>query len=144
MSKESNMRTGDFMTAEVVTANLADGLHQTFQRMCERGIRHMPVLGDGGQLEGLISDRDLRRPDFVDDGPNKVGYYCLDNTVQVRAAMSTPPVTVGVDEDIREALELFLEHKFGALPVVDTNGALVGILSAHDVLHAFKRQAAPT
>ncbi len=59
------MKVSDYMSSEVVTANLRDGLHQTFYRMLERGIRHMPVVGEGGTLVGIISERDLRRPRFV-------------------------------------------------------------------------------
>ncbi len=136
------MQVADYMTPDVVTANLRDGLHQTFHRMRERGIRHMPVLGEAGKLAGLISDRDLRRPDFVDAGPNTTSYYRLDNDVQVSAAMTHDPVTVEESSDVRDALQLLIDHKFGALPVVDEEGKLVGILSAHDLLRAFRDHCA--
>lgn len=60
----------DYMTPAVVTAKLRDGLHQTFHRMLERGVRHMPLLGDAGEMVGIISERDIRRPEFVDHDSN--------------------------------------------------------------------------
>lgn len=132
------MKVRNYMSSDVVTANLRDGLHQTFRRMLERGIRHMPVLGEHEELVGLISERDLRRPNFVDDGPNVANYYVLDNAVRVEEAMTRAPETVGADDGIHAALDLLISHKYGAVPVVDAEGRLVGILSAVDLLRAFR------
>ena len=62
------MRVRWFMTRKVVTAAPEDGIRETFFRMREARIRHLPVL-DGAQLVGMLSDRDLRRPDWVDEAP---------------------------------------------------------------------------
>ena len=131
------MLVRDYMSTEVICANHSDGLRQTFYRMRERGIRHMPVLGQGEKLVGIISDRDLRRPDWVDDEENVAHYYILDNSNKVEGAMTSPPVTVSKDEAIEVALKLLLKRGFGALPVVDGDGKLVGMLSAVDLLRAF-------
>lgn len=129
-----NVRT--HMTSTVVTANLRDGLRQTFYRMRERGVRHMPVLDDDGRLAGIISDRDLRRPDWVDDEENVAHYYLLDNNVKVEAAMTSSPTTVTGDTPVVDALAVFTKHRYGALPVVDGDNRVVGILSVYDVLNA--------
>jgi len=126
------------MSTDVITANHADGLRQTFYRMRERRIRHMPVLGLLGQLVGVISDRDLRRPDWVDGEENVAHYYVLDNSHKVEEAMTAPAVTVRAGEPIEAALKLLLERGFGALPVVDDEGKLIGMLSAVDLLRAFR------
>jgi acetoin utilization protein AcuB len=126
------------MSTEVISANYSDGLRQTFYRMRERGIRHMPVLGAGEELVGIISDRDLRRPDWVDDEENVAHYYILDNSNKVEGAMTAPPVTVHAADPIATALTLLLARGFGALPVVDDDGKLIGMLSAVDLLRAFK------
>ena len=132
------MNVSDYMTTTVVSANPRDGLHQTFHRMLERNVRHMPVLGDHDELVGIISERDIRRPDFVDDDPNTVHYYVLDNNVKVSDAMSSEPATVTPSDSIQTALDIFIAHKYGALPVVDEAGKLVAILSALDLLKAFR------
>ena len=132
------MKVRDYMSSEVVTANLRDGLHQTFHRMLERGIRHMPVVGERDELVGIISERDLRRPKFVDTEPNIANYYVLDNNIKVEKAMTASPKSVRDDADVREALELLVAHKYGALPVLNGDGALVGVLSAVDLLRAFR------
>jgi len=132
------MKVRDYMSTSVITANLRDGLHQTFHRMLERDIRHMPVVGDDEQLVGIISERDLRRPEFVDEDPNVANYYVLDNSVKVEKAMTAEPKTVRADSDLADALAIFVDHKYGALPVVDAGGRLVGVLSSVDMLRAFR------
>ena len=131
------MKVHEYMTSDVITANTLDGLRQTFYRMRERDIRHMPVLGEDGKLAGLISDRDLRRPNWVDDEENVAHYYLLDNAHKVVDTMAKPPVVVRPDDDIQHAVGILLDRRIGALPVVDDGGSLVGILSAVDLLRAY-------
>jgi len=134
------MQVYEYMSRDVVTANLRDGLRQTFYRMRERGVRHMPVLNDHEKLVGIISDRDLRRPDWVDTEENVAHYYLLDNQKHVEQAMTSNPMVVQPEDEIQEALVLFARYRFGALPVVDEERNLVGILSVYDVLRAFEDQ----
>ena len=131
------MTVKDYMSREVITANLHDGLRQTFYRMRERGIRHMPVLGESGELAGIVSDRDLRRPDWIDREENIAHFYLLDNSHKVVEVMTASPTVVRDDDDILVAVNIAIERKYGALPVVDTNGRLVGMISAVDMLRAF-------
>jgi acetoin utilization protein AcuB len=132
------MKVHQCMTRDVVTANLSDGLRQTFYRMRERDIHHMPVLGDKGTVVGIISDRDLRRPDWVDEEENVAHYYLLDNAHKVSDTMTADPATVGPEEDIQKAVAVLLEKRIGALPVVTEDGRLAGIISAVDMLRAFR------
>ena len=131
------MNVNEYMTNKVVSANLRDGLHQTFHRMMENNVRHMPVIGEKGELVGIISERDIRRPDFVGNERNTAHYYVLDNNVKVQEAMSSTPATVSSGDSMQAALGLFINNKYGALPVVD-DGKLVGILSSVDMLRAFR------
>jgi acetoin utilization protein AcuB len=136
------MKVGDYMSTEVVTANLKDGLRQTFYRMRERGIRHMPVLDEHESMVGVISDRDLRRPDWVDDEENVAHYYLLDNAHKVEDAMARDPWVVHPGDPIQDAVDLVLKHQIGALPVVGDDRKLVGMISAVDMLRAFHESSA--
>jgi len=126
-----------FMSQDAITANLNDGLRQTWIRMRERDIRHMPVLDDHERLAGIVSDRDLRRPDTVDVGT--IDAYRLDDTMKVREVMTTPATTVRADTPLLEAFDVVLSRRFGALPVVDDDGRVLGMLSAWDLLKAARR-----
>ncbi len=43
-------------------------------------------------------------------------------------------ITVGQDETVKAALKKLVDNNIGALPVCDTNGQLVGIISERDIL----------
>ena len=43
---------------------------------------------------------------------------------------------VAAEDPLSRAVDLFLEHHFGALPVIDADGRLAGILTTHDVIRA--------
>ena len=135
------MLVRQYMSTDVVYANPLDGLHQTLLRMREHDIRHMPVLGDGGKLVGIISERDLRRPDFVDPDSNHARAFILDNHTSVSQAMSPAPTTIGPDDKVISALDLFITRHYGALPVMEGDKC-VGVLSSIDLLRAFRDSGA--
>ncbi|HVB81436.1 MAG TPA: universal stress protein [Candidatus Binataceae bacterium] len=112
-----------WMTPHPITAEPAEKLSAVHAKMLSGHFRTMPVLS-GGKLVGVITDRDLRRHE---------GY--LDHT-EVRLAMSAEVATTTRSTPIHEAAQSLLEHKIGALPVVEGE-RLVGIISTSDVLRAF-------
>lgn len=132
------MRVSEYMTRKLVTAAPDDGIRETFFRMRESGIRHLPVL-DGARLVGILSDRDLRRPDWVDEAPDLSHDYQLDDGISVSDLMTRNPITVHTYDSVRTACGLINQHGFGALPVLDKGEHLVGILSKADLVKAFAR-----
>lgn len=61
-------------------------------------------------------------------------YEFLDWTVQ---DVMNRPVTIGPDATLAQAEELFEQHGFNALPVVDSAERLLGIVTSLDLLRAF-------
>ena len=56
------------------------------------------------------------------------------HAVKIRDVMSSPAITVTMDSDIVDAATILVGAGFTALPVVDDDGALVGILTEADLL----------
>ena len=56
---------------------------------------------------------------------------------QVRDVMTTNPVAIGADHSLTEIEKIFAVHDFNGLPVVDANGALIGLVTKLDLLKAF-------
>jgi CBS domain-containing protein len=54
--------------------------------------------------------------------------------MQARDVMTSPAVTVSPYATIKEAARLLIEHRVSGLPVVDTDGALIGLVSEADLL----------
>lgn len=86
------------------------------------GFRHAPVVDAEGRAVGMLSDRDVRE---------HKGF--LPNTL-VSAAMVEPAITVGPDDPIERAAHLMRQRRIGALPVVDAQRRVVGIVTETDLL----------
>lgn len=132
------MKVVNYMTPKVITAKSDDGIRMTFFKMREHNIRHIPVLDEGGKIVGILSDRDLRRPDWVDEDMEISHPYKLDDNLSVKDLMSTNVKFVYTYDSIKKANEYFVATRFGALPVLNREGQVVGMLSTIDVLRAFE------
>jgi CBS domain-containing protein len=98
-------------------------------------IRHLPIVDAKGALVGMLSDRDLRTlsdPYVVMD--EYVGNLQSVLDTNVATLMSTNVFSVKPDSDASEIVKLMLEHKIGAVPVVEPGGMLVGIVSYVDLI----------
>jgi len=96
-------------------------------------IRHFPVV-DGGQLVGVVSQRDLYRASLgsVMQYGERTQYDFL-KTIAVEEVMSHPPVTISPDAPIKDAARLMIDRKIGCLPVMEA-GKLVGLITETDLL----------
>lgn len=130
------LKVSNFMTAKVLVAQADDGIRQTFFRMRENEVRHMPVVDEDRKLVGIISDRDLRRPEWVDEAPDLSHIYNLDDHLSVGDLMTRNVMVTHTYDTIAKATRILLEHRFGAMPVLNKEEELVGMLSAHDLLKA--------
>ena len=134
----SILKVSNFMTQKVITAHPDDGIRHTFFRMREDNVRHFPVVDDDDKLVGIISDRDLRRPEWVDEAPDISHIYNLDDDLTVKDLMSTNMVVAHTYESLHKVTKVLIEHRYGALPVLNKEGDLVGLLSATDLLQALE------
>ena len=126
------MRARDIMTPHPLTLQPFTRIGEAITLMHDNDVRHVPVVR-GAQHVGILSDRDLRA--LWHPGQDLRG----DGRVYDRAVedfMSTDPITVIAETDIDDVIDLLIEHRIGALPVIDADGDLIGIVSAIDVLQA--------
>jgi acetoin utilization protein AcuB len=128
------------MTEKVITAGPEDAVLLAQKRMAEYKIRHLPVVDHENRLVGIISDRDLRSA--LPDGLLKI----LDLTekeietlkhLTVGEVMHPDPVALSPVDTIQDALVIIQKEKIGALPVVDGENRLKGILTTRDLLRTF-------
>jgi acetoin utilization protein AcuB len=105
--------------------------------MRRSGIRHLAVVGDRGQVEGIVTDRDLRSLLFATLADGRAeGVVDVEKTLRerpVRDVMSAPAVTVGPQQSLATTVRLMAERKIGSILVVDDNG-LIGIVTETDLI----------
>jgi len=114
----------DFMTSMPHTVGSEQTITFAQKLMEKHGVRHLPVL-HGGELYGIVSDRDLG----MVAGLNEVN----PDVTTVEEAMTQEAYTVSKDTPLFAVLEEMLEHKYGSVVVVE-GVKIVGILTTHDAL----------
>jgi CBS domain-containing protein len=125
----------ELMTRTPATVTSQATLAQVWDLMRELDIRHVPVVDDG-DLVGMLSDRDLAALDVA-------RLLSLASVDALRRELSRPVVDLMAsdvifaepDTDLGDIIEMMLETKVGALPVVrPETREVVGIVSYIDVL----------
>jgi acetoin utilization protein AcuB len=111
------------------------------QRMRGNNIRHLPVVTEEGTLVGIITDRDLRQANASDE-PHLAAYEwtALLEKLTIQEVMTRQVTTVRQSTPVAVAAQLFVEKKFGCLPVVRDENTLEGIITVTDLLRAYVAQ----
>ncbi|HZU85814.1 MAG TPA: CBS domain-containing protein [Polyangiaceae bacterium] len=125
----------DLMTKGPVTVSPRTTVRQAARLLYTLDVRHLPVVDEEGTLVGMLSDRDLRGvalPLDVDGEHVADRRAALD--APVATLMSGDVISVDLEDDAAVVVELMIDHRIGAIPVVDADGAVVGIVSYVDVL----------
>lgn len=131
------MTAEDIMTENVTTVEESATLADALEVLSELEVRHLPVVRKG-EVIGMISDRDFRSLglDLVSDLENRDRLQARLQT-SVANLMSGDVLSVDRSTDVQEIIDLLLEEKVGAIPVVEgDSNELVGIVSYMDVLRA--------
>ncbi len=129
------MEVRDIMTANPLSARLQTSVFDAIRTLESEQIRHLPIV-EGGELVGIVSDRDLLRYSHAAllEDPDAARTRLQ---VAISTIMTSDPSCVAPEDDVDDAIDLMLENRIGALPVVDeAEGRLVGILSYVDVMRA--------
>jgi len=135
------MYVASSMTADPLCLHPEMSLLQVRDFISGKNFRHFPVTGAANRLVGIVSDRDLRSV-FPSTALNPlVRQDQLERLAQVRvdAIMSRPAIALPREATLDDALLLFDRHSIGALPIVDHDARLVGIITVRDVLGAYRR-----
>jgi acetoin utilization protein AcuB len=131
------MLVQDWMSSKVITVDHDAPILKASKLMKQNGIQHLPVFKEES-LIGIISDRDLKEAQ-----PSKATamdiyelYYLLDE-LKVNSVMSPNLFTITSEESVEKAAATMLKHNISALPVVNLEGGLAGIIAKGDVFRAF-------
>ena len=129
------MKVVDLMTENPLTVEPNDTIGQAEEIMNQENIRQLPVVR-GTELVGIITDRDIRSfisghlfttPEEREKAMN----------TKIATVMTTKPISLSPEDELRDAIELLIEEKVGGIPVVDEAEGLVGIITYVDMLRHF-------
>lgn len=133
------MFVSEIMHIDLISVTPQTTLAEARSLMQENKFRHLPVVEDGNKLVGIITDRDMRDAQPSSLLSEAEYQRTFDKVMQhrVEEVMTRDPLTVSVYFTLQDTLLIMGQKKVGALPVVDEDGYLKGILSTRDLLKSF-------
>jgi CBS domain-containing protein len=147
------MKVADIMTRDVLCVAPDTRVGEIARLLRERAVSGLPVVTESGELVGIITELDLitrhARPQMPNFLPLLGGYITfgskayresLRRITGVVAAdiMTTPVNTISLEASIEDAATLMVSNRSNPLPVVDEDGAMIGIISRADILRVFE------
>ncbi len=132
------------MTRKPAVVGPSDHLEIVQEIFEKYGFHHVPVV-EAGHLAGIVSYTDYLRviQEIYGSAAEQQQNQNLLQTVQVRQVMTDHPVCLSPNDTVEDALRIFKTNHFHAIPVVEANQKLVGILSTHDLIKVLERVLAP-
>jgi CBS domain-containing membrane protein len=128
------VRVYDLMTTPVVTIRADKQLLLVEEVMQWHHIRHVPVVGNDGQIVGIVSHRDLMSAAvstlaFTVAAAERRQHLAMSDVERI---MKRDVISITPDAPVQEAAALMRARSVGCLPVVD-DGYLVGIVTESDM-----------
>ncbi len=143
-----SIKARDVMTREVVWVKRETPLQEVAEKMEEKEISGVPVIGENGTVAGVISEKDFLSQMSVKNTKTCMGLVaeclkvkgCLALSIGAQKAsdmMTSPAVTVDEDTPIVEISNTLSEKNINRVPVTDQHGHLTGIVSRADIVRIF-------
>src|SRR5690606_15741516 len=119
----------EWMTSPVISVSPATSISTAHQIMKEKGIRRLPVLEEGA-LVGIVTIGDVREASPSDATTLSIWELTyLWAQLTVEKVVTRKVLRVRPDTSIIDAAQIMLEGKVSGLPVLDSGGQLVGMLT---------------
>lgn len=115
------------MIEDVVTAKEDTTIHEVIRVLWQKHIGSVIVTDSDSRCKGIFTERDAIR----------VVAQNVDLTLPLSRVMTAKVVTIPIDATLAEARRSAVAHSIRHLPVVDSDGKLVGLLTIRAILDEF-------
>ncbi|MFZ1123185.1 MAG: CBS domain-containing protein [Candidatus Binataceae bacterium] len=119
------MKVEQIMNRNVKVCRPQDSLNKAAQLMWDEPCGAVPVVDDQRKPVGFLTDRDICMAAYTQGKPLE--------ELRVETAMARKVVSCVAEDELGAAAGLMRQHRTRRLPVIDRNGALVGLLSLDDL-----------
>jgi acetoin utilization protein AcuB len=130
----------DCMTRHPILAPLSLRASEAQALMAENNIRHLPVVGDGKRLVGLITRERLAVKADMLGSLNvwEISRFLSDQRVQDLMVKVNDLITITAERTVERAAAIMTEHKIGCLPVIENGNVVIGIVTEIDLLRSYQ------
>ena len=139
-----NATVKDVMTTEVVVVRRDTSFKEMAATLRRYRVSALPVVDDAGTVIGVVSEADLLAKEALAD-PGVMAEVLHHKDVRKAEGltagdlMTRPAVTAAPEDPVEQAARMMHFMRVKRLPVVNSGGELVGIVSRADVLAVFDR-----
>lgn len=123
------------MTQPAVCLHHKKSIDQAWALFEKGRFHHLPIINESNQICGIVSDRDLLRYAVAHRHDGQIG------SKPIASIMRSAVITASAETDIRTIAEVMTQRSFGALPIVDDQQKVEGIVSRSDILRSLVKQA---
>lgn len=152
-----DLPVSQIMSSPAICLSPDETVEQAVGLLVEHGISGAPVVDSDGRLIGLLDDDDLIISEARLHGPTTIeilgAYIPLPGDLRrfndevrqalgrtVREVMDDRPPSIAEGATVEDAATLLHDREVSRLPVVNTAGAVIGVVSSTDLLKALRRQ----
>jgi CBS domain-containing protein len=121
------VKVADLMTRDVRACGIQDSLNAAARIMWDHDCGCAPVVDGHGKLAGIVTDRDICMAAYTQGMPLEA--------IPVERAMSPKVISCARGDDLDTAHRLMRTHEIHRIPVVDSRGRPIGILSLSDIVN---------
>lgn len=121
-----NITVSEVMSLVVYSTSPDNTVAEAFGLLHGKHLGGLPVI-ENGRLVGIVTHKDFRQVDFNNR-----------NKTKVKDIMSKQVITAQPDEKVSAAMEKMTNRRIMRMPVVTSNGNLVGFLALSDIERAVK------
>jgi uncharacterized protein (DUF39 family)/CBS domain-containing protein len=105
---------------DAVTCGEDEGIEEVASRLIDRAVNHVVVVGDGGRLEGIVTSWDITKS-------------LANGSKALRDIVVRRVHTASLNDPIEAASRRMAQHNISALPVVDGDNRVLGIVTSEDI-----------
>jgi len=145
----NTLTAADLMTSPVLQVDQDMNLIEAAGLLADKQVSGAPVIDSSRKIVGIVSEKDFLREMGVGGTPSfmRMVSHCLHNKEScmigklysrtIGEIMTKPPITGSPEMSISAISSLFVARKINRLPIIDSSGLTVGIVTRTDLAHTY-------
>ena len=145
---KDSLKAREIMTKPVHCVGLDMDLIQAASFLADKKFSGAPVIDSGGKIVGVLSEKDFLAKMGLGQPTSfmQIVAHCLNNrgcmatslhNHSVQEIMTSPAITAGLEMTMGAISALFIDKQINRLPIVDSEGQPVGIVTRTDLVQSY-------
>jgi CBS domain-containing protein len=131
------------MSEAVLSIGVHEPVSEALRLFADYPVHHLPVVDQSG-LVGMLSSADmLKLQHFMPKSDTQTAAALLNDRFRIESMMRRPVISTRQDDTIADAAAAMATHGVHALPVVNEDNHLVGIVTTTDIVSALLHGVGP-